>query len=97
MNHILSRLIIYGDMPQESILMQLADICGECGQALRNERGDDTGYTKSELEPCPLDPRYNCEKVAHQYYIHYKCTKCNLVYKTTYGWYYTWEHSYNHA
>lgn len=29
MNHILSRLIMYGDMPQESILMQLADICGE--------------------------------------------------------------------
>ncbi len=35
MNHILSRLIIYGDMPQESILMQLADICGEL------ERGSD--------------------------------------------------------
>ena len=29
MNHILSRLIMYGDMPKESILMQLADICGE--------------------------------------------------------------------
>ncbi len=35
MNHILSRLIIYGDMPRESILMQLADICGEL------ERGSD--------------------------------------------------------
>lgn len=29
MNHILSRLIMYGDMPKDSILMQLADICGE--------------------------------------------------------------------
>lgn len=29
MNHILSRLIMYGDMPQDCILMQLADICGE--------------------------------------------------------------------
>lgn len=27
MNHILSRLIMYGDMPQDGILMQLADIC----------------------------------------------------------------------
>lgn len=27
MNHILSRLIMYGDMPKDSILMQLADIC----------------------------------------------------------------------
>ena len=29
MNHILSRLIMYGDMPQDSILMQLADICAQ--------------------------------------------------------------------
>ena len=29
MNHILSRLIMYGDMPKESILMQLADICAQ--------------------------------------------------------------------
>ena len=29
MNHILSRLIMYGDMPKDSILMQLADICAE--------------------------------------------------------------------
>lgn len=29
MNHILSKLIMYGDMPKESILMELADICAE--------------------------------------------------------------------
>lgn len=29
MNHILSRLIMYGSMPKESILMQMADICAE--------------------------------------------------------------------
>lgn len=29
MNHILSRLIMYGDMPKDSILMQLADICAQ--------------------------------------------------------------------
>lgn len=29
MNHILSRLIMYGDMPRDSILMQLADICAQ--------------------------------------------------------------------
>ena len=29
MNHILSKLIMYGDMPHDSILMELADICGE--------------------------------------------------------------------
>lgn len=29
MNHILPKLIMYGDMPQDSILMQLADICAE--------------------------------------------------------------------
>lgn len=29
MNHILSRLIMYGDMPKESILMQLSDICAQ--------------------------------------------------------------------
>lgn len=29
MNHILSRLIMYGSMPKESILMQMADICTE--------------------------------------------------------------------
>lgn len=35
MNHILSRLIMYGDMPKDSILMQLADICAqlEVGEA----------------------------------------------------------------
>ena len=29
MNHILSKLIMYGSMPQDSILMQLAQICGD--------------------------------------------------------------------
>ena len=29
MNHILSRLIMYGDMPKDGILMQLADICAQ--------------------------------------------------------------------
>lgn len=29
MNHILSRLIMYGDMPKDSILMQLADVCAQ--------------------------------------------------------------------
>lgn len=29
MNHILSRLIMYGDMPKDSILMQMADICAQ--------------------------------------------------------------------
>ena len=29
MNHILSRLIMYGDMPGDCILMQLADICAQ--------------------------------------------------------------------
>lgn len=33
MNHIISKLLIYGDMPEDSILMQLADIC----RALRSE------------------------------------------------------------
>ena len=35
MNHILSRLIMYGDMPKDSILMQLSDICAqlEAGEA----------------------------------------------------------------
>ena len=27
MNHIVSKLIIYGDLAEDSILMQLADIC----------------------------------------------------------------------
>ena len=29
MNHILSRLIMYGDMPKDSILMQMANICAQ--------------------------------------------------------------------
>ena len=38
MNHILSRLIMYGDMPKESILMQLSDICAqlEAGETEKN-------------------------------------------------------------
>ncbi len=43
MNHILSRLIMYGDMPEESILMQLADICGEL------ERGSDWVRQKTRV------------------------------------------------
>ena len=27
MNHIVSKLLIYGDMPKDSILMELSDIC----------------------------------------------------------------------
>ena len=27
MNHIISKLLIYGDMPKDSILMELSDIC----------------------------------------------------------------------
>ena len=27
MDHIVSELILYGDMPQDAVLMQLSDIC----------------------------------------------------------------------
>ena len=40
MNQIISKLIIYGDLPKDSILMELADIC----EQVKSDR-----YNKDEL------------------------------------------------
>lgn len=60
MNHILSRLIMYGDMPQDSILMQLADICAQ----LEN---DDAGEKSNELRTRVYQQVKRILKVATDY------------------------------
>ena len=60
MNHILSRLIMYGDMPQDSILMQLADICAQL-------ETDDAGEKSNELRTRVYQQVKRILKVATDY------------------------------
>ena len=60
MNHILSRLIMYGDMPKESILMQLADICAQL-------ETDDAGEKSNELRTRVYQQVKRILKVATDY------------------------------
>ena len=45
MNHIVSKLLMYGDMPQDSILMQLSDICIQL-----HTKGKDSSYGQSDKD-----------------------------------------------
>lgn len=60
MNHILSRLIMYGDMPQDSILMQMADICAQL-------ETDDAGEKSNELRTRVYQQVKRILKVATDY------------------------------
>ena len=60
MNHILSRLIMYGDMHQDSILMQLADICAQL-------ETDDAGEKSNELRTRVYQQVKRILKVATDY------------------------------
>lgn len=60
MNHILSKLIMYGDMPKDSILMQLADICAQA-------EGDDALEKSNELRTRVYQQVKQILKVATDY------------------------------
>ena len=60
MNHILSKLIMYGDMPKDSILMQLADICAQA-------EGDDALEKSNELRTRVYQQVKHILKVATDY------------------------------
>ena len=60
MNHILSKLIMYGDMPRDSILMQLADICAQA-------EGDDALEKSNELRTRVYQQVKHILKVATDY------------------------------
>ncbi len=60
MNHILSKLIMYGDMPKDSILMQLADICAQA-------EGDDALEKSNELRTRVYQQVKRILKVATDY------------------------------
>ncbi len=60
MNHILSKLIMYGDMPKDSILMQMADICAQA-------EGDDALEKSNELRTRVYQQVKRILKVATDY------------------------------